>query len=170
MERQRDRKQEGGKGIWKEYVLPAVVIPVGGFVLFNLGFLLDALFQLGAGSLLGLLLGEGWQELTPGLSISLNVVFAGLVLAAYALAARSPRIPTLVKAVFATLPAVFLLATVGLGFFSLSGKWGGLGAGALLAAAAVGVLVWKKKSWMYSYAVLFSGVCLALTVLLGIDI
>ncbi|MBW2963869.1 hypothetical protein KY363_00265 [Candidatus Woesearchaeota archaeon] len=149
------------------YVLSAVAVAFFGFILLNLAFILDALYQNSVRWLVGrfILLGP---ELTPRwFPVTMHASFVVIIGIISWLVFRS-KLGEIYKAVFMTVPVATVLVTTGM-FLS---HWPVLSysVGALLCAAALYIFYRTRQPWIYYYTVILVGVTLAVFTLLGGEI
>ena len=153
------KKSSAGKNI-----LSAVAVAAGGFILLNLTFLLDFLFQ----SALRAVFKPDTLDSGPGVNVPwLHVLFL-LLIGLISWPVYSSKIPVLLKATYTIVPIAVLLATGGI----LLNQWPAAVwiAGALIIIA---ILIWlyvKKQHWLYFYAVALTAVVLTLFFALGGEI
>ncbi len=128
---------------WLKNIMSMVVVAVGGFILFNLAFILMASLA----NIADLLLKRP-QNMAP--SLAARAVFLVLLLAASWFVFRSKWSDTL-KAAFMTLPLMVALVMLGM---TLHGQPDVtvLGAGALIIGAVLLWLIRKKLPWIYYFA------------------
>ncbi|MCR3956254.1 MAG: hypothetical protein NUK57_08130 [Gudongella sp.] len=145
-------------------IFAIIIIPVAGFVLLNLSFLIAAgttfclhfLFRQGEGS--GLTMLPTITHLAPMIVL--------LVLSYLALINK--RIPGVFKAAFAMVPTAVLLAYTGIFFYNWPVAVYTLSS--LIVAAILFYLYRTKRLWIYYYGVLLVSAALLYMQISGIDI
>lgn len=147
-------------------ILSAVTIIFFGFVLLNLTFLLDFLFQSIIDSLISFFTKADFMA-WPWLPLVKHSLFAVVIGLISWLVFRS-KIRDFYKATFLTVPTAVVLVTIGILLFhwpiavySISG---------LLVAGALCYLYRTKKPWLYWYAVILVSLALAIMSLTGAEI
>jgi hypothetical protein len=149
-------------------ILSAIAVPVIGFLLLNLVFLFDFLFQTVVRRIFAFLS----KNMDPGqipflLPPSLHLLFAILILLISWFVLRS-KLGTLAKAIYLTVPWAVVLATLGILLYQQP-----------LILAVIGIsltfsilvyLYRTKQPWIYYYSVLLVAVSLSVFTLLGGEI
>ncbi len=143
-------------------IVSSATIVLGGFILFNLAFMLAAVFVRGTNLIMKLSLG-----------IHLPVVFSlipfvGILFVATVLVFRS-NIDHLLKATFFTMPLMSLLITVGV-LMDQQPKYVPISLGAAVIAIMGCYFYLKKMPWVYYFALLYVAVLAIYVSLSGIDI
>ena len=142
-------------------ILSILVIVVGGFILFNLAFLLTALVTNFMVSFSGMRQSGSFHIIGRGLSVLLILLISW--------AAFRSRLNDTVKATFLTMPLMVILVIVGIILYQQS-KWITAGIGAAIICVVILYLYKKKLSWLYYFSAFYVA-ALALYVLLsGMDI
>jgi hypothetical protein len=151
------------KKTWVKTVLSVLVIAIGGFILFNIGFLFNYAVSLGYDWFLNVLK-TNKGEWVPAVG---HLVFLLILLGISVPILLSP-LPTLAKATYLTLPVAYLLLSVGIFLYT----WPILVyiVGGLLITIILFYLWLKKKSWLYFYATLLTAAAMLLMVLTGTEI
>jgi hypothetical protein len=144
---------------WQKALLSMVTIVAGGFVLFNLSFLLAVLVTYAIKAVSG-----GVAEVEP---YALGVYFVLLGILSWFIF-RS-KLNDLLKALYLTMPLMTVLVGVGIAL-NAQPKWIRLAAGAVAVFAVLAYLVKRKLSWMYVFAAVFVGVMGLIIVLANIQI
>lgn len=142
--------------LYQKNVLSVLVILVGGFILFNLAFLLAALVINATISVLGIA-----QNGAP--HIVGRVLYLFLIFLISWFVFRS-RLNDIIKATFLTMPLMVILVMVGISLYQQS-KWMIVGIGAVIICAVLSYLYKKKLSWLYYFSTFYVAV-LALCVML----
>ena len=147
--------------LWQKNILSALVIIAGGFILFNLAFILAALVINATISVLGMPQNEAPHIIG-------RVVYLLLIFLISWFVFRS-RLNDTIKATFLTMPLMVILALIGIGLYQQS-KWIITGIGALIICMVILYLHKKKLSWLYYFSAFYVS-ALALYILLsGMDI
>ena len=144
---------------WQKALLSMVTIVAGGFVLFNLSFLLAVLVTYAIKAVSG-----GVAEVEP---YALGVYFVLLGILSWFIF-RS-KLNDLLKALYLTMPLMTVLVGVGIAL-NAQPKWIRLAAGAVAVFAVLAYLFKRKLSWMYVFAAVFVGVMGLIIVLANIQI
>ncbi len=142
--------------LYQKNVLSVLVILVGGFILFNIAFLLAALVINATISVLGIA-----QNGAP--HIVGRVLYLFLIFLISWFVFRS-RLNDIIKATFLTMPLMVILVMVGISLYQQS-KWMIVGIGAVIICAVLSYLYKKKLSWLYYFSTFYVAV-LALCVML----
>jgi hypothetical protein len=148
-------------------ILWVLAVTVGGFILWNLTFMFVALFQGIIRRLFMLFIqmdpeqGYGWF---PGLMHGLSFIVICLI----SWPIFKSKLGTLYKAICSTVPLAVVFVTIGM---SLN-HWPVLGysLGGLFCIGVLYYLYRTKQSWIYYYAVIFTGLTLAIFTLMGGEI
>ena len=132
--------------LWQKNTLSELVIIVGGFILFNLAFLLAALVINATMSVLRIPQNEappivGW------------VVYLLLIFLISWFIFRS-RLNDTIKAIFLTMPLMVILVMIGVSLHQQS-KWIITGIGALIICVVILYLHKKKLSWLYYFSAFY---------------
>jgi hypothetical protein len=155
------------KNKWVREILSAIAVAVFGFILLNLTFIFDALYQGAIRGIIGLFMPLG-PELQlywfpPLMHISFVVVI-GLI---SWLVFRS-RLGVIYKAIYMTVPAAVVLVTTGMflnhwpiAVYSLGG---------ILTAGTLYFFYRTKQPWLYHYAVILVALAMAIFTLTGGEI
>jgi len=148
-------------------ILSAVAVAIFGFILLNLTFLFDFIFQSVIRALVSLfipLTPDTNLPLLPGLFHGSFVVVIGLI---SWLVFRS-KLKVIYKAIYMTVPVAVVLATVGIFLY----RWPivSYSVGSLLCISALYYFYRTKQPWLYYYTVVLVGLTLAIFTLLGGEI
>lgn len=150
---------------WQKNVLSALVIAVGGFILFNVAFLLAVLIQ----QLCSLIV----RSLSGGDDFAVNPIYWGYVYILIILVISwfifRSNLNTLVKATYLPMPLIVLLVFTGIRFYERP-VWVPIGIGTMLVGAVLLFLYKKKLPWQYYFSTLFTGAVALSIVLFGIEI
>lgn len=147
--------------LWQKNILYALVIIAGGFILFNLAFILAALVINATISVLGMPQNEAPHIIGRVVYLLLIFLISWFVL-------RS-RLNGTIKATFLTMPLMVILVLTGISLYQQS-KWIITGIGALIICMVILYLHKKKLSWLYYFSAFYVS-ALALYILLsGMDI
>jgi len=148
-------------------ILQTLAVALFGFVLLNLTFLFDFLFQtlitrfINLFTQTDLMMTYGWYP--PFLHILFMIVI-GLV----SWFIFKSRLGTFYKATYMTVPTAVVLATVGISLY----LWP-IAAYSLGALISIGILYYfyrTKQPWLYYYTVILIGITMLLVGLLGVEI
>jgi len=142
--------------LYQKNILSVLVIIVGGFILFNLAFLLAAFVINTTIRVLGMAQNEAPPIVGRVLYLLLIFLISWLVF-------RS-RLNDIIKATFLTMPLMVILVMVGISLYQQS-KWMIAGMGAVIICAVLSYFYKKKLSWLYYFST-FYVVVLALCVML----
>lgn len=142
--------------LYQKNILSALVIVVGGFILFNLAFLLAAFVINATISVLGIAQNEAPPIVGRVLYLLLIFLISWFVF-------RS-QLNDIIKAAFLTMPLMVILVMVGISLYQQS-KWMIAGIGAVIIYAVLFYIHKKKLSWLYYFST-FYVVVLALSVML----
>jgi hypothetical protein len=152
---------------WTRNVLLALAVAAGGFVLLNLTFLLDFLFQSALRPVFSVFRpsilegGPGWSG--PWLHVLFFLLIGLISWFVY----RS-KLPVLIKAIYTVVPTAVTLATVGILLYQWpAAVWI---TGILITTTTLALLYVKKQPWLYFFAVSLTAAPLAIAMLLGVDI
>lgn len=139
----------------KKYLVPIVVIMVGGFVLFGVAFFADFAFQ----SVIRRLV---------RLEFPLHIPFAVLVLVISYFILKSSKLPDLLKATYFCVPAMVTLLITYISLYN----WpvAAYVADVVVAGLLLFYLIRTKRSWIFYYALSYVLVLVIAIRILGIDI
>ena len=150
---------------WQKQILSAIVVLAGGFVLFNLAFMLAAavsqIYRLAVRLF-------GGQDTMAFESRGWQYIYLVIVLLISWFVLRS-KWPDLVKATYLTMPLMIVLIIIGIWLYEQP-QWLPIGIGAIIVGAVVVYLYVKKQSWLYYLAAAYTGLLALFIVLTGIDI
>lgn len=145
----------------KKYALPIVVIAGGGFLLWNLAFLLMA----GVAFLERLVFRTGEMGATYGVA---RGVYLFLVLLITFLIFRT-KLPDCVKAMVMTVPLISVLVLLGIKTYMYS-AWVSLSVGGCFLLLVAFLLYLTKAKWMYYFATAYVGIVGLAIVIFQIEI
>lgn len=149
-----------------EYILPAILVMVGGFVLFNFAFIVFALIV----NLSITLLGVDPQSAPPILSRILG--FSALIFitwVGFKLRFKSETVKHTLRATMITMPLMAMLVAIGV-MLNQQPQWMILLAGALVVVPVL-YYVWRLKlPWMYHFAILYVAILALYIMFSGLDI
>lgn len=131
---------------WQKDLLSMLVIAGGGFILFNLAFMLAAIVINGTSRLI-----DSSPEAPPSI-VGLGIYLILIVLLSW-FVFRS-KLNDLAKATFLTVPLMVVLMMVGVQF-NLQSKWMIAAIGVVIVGAVLLFLLKKKLSWLYYFATLY---------------
>jgi len=148
-------------------ILSALAVAVFGFILLNLTFLFDALFQGVIRGMFGLFIPLGPDTNLYWFPPLMHGLFVAVILLISWFVFRS-KLGVLYKAIYMTVPVAVVLATVGIFLY----QWPILGysVGSLLCIGALYYLYRTKQPWLYYYAVVLVGLAMAIFSLVGGEI
>jgi len=142
--------------LYQKNILSVLVIVVGGFILFNLAFLLAAFVINATMSVLGMAQNESPPIVGRVLYLLLIILISWFVF-------RS-RLNDIIKATFFTTPLMIIFAMVGISLYQQS-KWLIAGIGSVIAGTVLFYFYKKKSSWLYYFATIYVvvlGLCVML--------
>ena len=146
---------------YQKNILSVIVIAVGGFILFNVAFLLLAFVTNAVMSVLSMSQNEAPHVAGRILYLIIIFLISWVVL-------RS-RLNQVVKATFFTMPLMVVLVLLGLSLYSQP-KWLIFGAGAIIISTVFLYLYKKKLPWLYYFAALYDTALALCIMLFNIDI
>ncbi|WP_312694594.1 hypothetical protein [Caproiciproducens sp.] len=146
---------------WFKNILSCLVISAGGFVLFNLAFLLAAFVINMAGRIMGI--SENGAPTVVGRAIFLFLVLL------ITWGVFNSRLYTLIKATFLTMPLMVILVFAGIQFYKQP-MWIIIGIGAAIIGIIFVYLYKKKLSWLYYFSTAYVAVLALLVVLFRMQI
>ncbi len=147
--------------LWQKNVLSTFVIVVGGFILFNLAFLLAALSVNATMSVLGTAQNEAPPIVSKVLYLILIFLISWFLL-------RS-KLNDLIKATFLTMPLMIILVMIGISLYQQS-KWMIAGIEAIIICAVLFYFHKKKLSWLYYFSTFYVTAVALYILLSGMDI
>ncbi len=151
--------------LWQKNILSALVIMVGGFILFNVAFMLAFLVNTAYGFAIRSFV-DGTENANFVHSLW-HYIFIIIVLVISWFVLRS-KLNDLAKATYLTMPVAVVLTEVGLQLFEMQALVWVVGAAIVL--AVLFYLYKTKRSWMYYFATLYAAAVMAIVVLAGIEI
>lgn len=140
----------------KQNIVSALVIVVGGFILFNLAFLLAAFVINITIDVLGMVQNEAPPVVGRILYLLLIFLISWFVF-------RS-RLNDIIKATFLTMPLMIVLVMAGISLYQQS-KWMIAGIGALIICSVLSYIHKKRLPWLYYFSTIYVAV-LALCVMI----
>lgn len=145
-------------------ILTLFIIPIGGLVLLNLGFLMTGVIRF----VLARLLISGGEEPARWVPIVIHISTAVIFLIASFLILRSERLKDVYKAMFSVVPIAVLLVYTGMFLF----EWPiAVYAVSIVIVAAILFYLYKtKRPWIYYYALFLISSALLYMQITGIDI
>lgn len=145
-------------------IIPIIVIPIVGFVLLNLSFLLAAGVRVGIHLLINAIIDNPPKWLP---FISHIITFTFLITLSF-FVIRSKRINDLIKATFFVVPTAVILVYIGI-FLSNFPVFLYLLSG--IVVLGISYYLYKfNKSWMYFYSLILVSFTLLIMMIFGIDI
>lgn len=151
---------------WQKNVLSALAIMIGGFVLFNVAFMMAALVNKTTFFLLSLLIRETDSGFEQWFFLW-HIFFLVIVLVLSFLILRLP-VHDLIKAIYFTMPLAVVITEISVQLYPMQVLV--YAVNALVIAGVLAFLILKKKSWLYFYATGFVAVVMLVVGILGIDI
>ena len=150
---------------WQKNLLSALIITVGGFLLFNAAFILAAAVHQVCSLIVRLIAGRD--------DFAVNLMFWQylfiLVVLVISWFIFKSKWKTLIKATYLTMPLMVLLVFAGIRFYEQP-QWVPIGIGIILIGAVMFYLYKKKLPWQYYYATIFTGIVALVVVLAEIEI
>jgi cation transport ATPase len=131
---------------YQKNILSAFVIVIGGFILFNLAFLLAFLVIKSTMGILGVAENAPPPMVSRALYLTLVCLMSWFVF-------RS-RLNRLLKATYLTMPLMVMLVVTGISLYGQS-KWLIAGVGAAIIFTVLYYFYKKKLSWQYFFAVFY---------------
>ncbi len=147
--------------------LLAIGVALCGFVLVNLAFVLDALYQNALDAALGFFTRANLHEIWRGYSSFKHLSFLAIVLFTSWLIFRS-KLKTFYKASFMFVPLSGIYAVIGMTYW----RWYGADyfLGALFGLGALAYLYFTKKPWLYYFSLALVSLAMFLITYTGTDI
>jgi hypothetical protein len=155
------------KNLIVKNILSAVAVAGFGFILLNLTFLFDFLFQSFVNKIVRLFVSIDFDMAWNWLPMLKHLMFVVVILLISWLVFRS-KLGVLYKAIFMTVPLAVIYVTIGIFFYQwpiIVYSLGGL--------FSIGVLYYfyrTKKSWLYYYTLVLVGLSILVASLLGVEI
>lgn len=152
---------------WLKNIILALAITIFGYLLLNLTFILDALYQGMIRSIMGLFLNLGPESnlywFPPVMHLSFVVIIGLITYFIFKL-----KLKPLYKAIYLTVPTAVVLVTIGM-FLS---NWPMLmySLGLLLGLATIFYFYRTKQPWLYYFSVILVSITLAIFTLLSGEI
>jgi len=150
---------------WHKNILSGLIIVAGGFVLFNLAFMLAAVTMHACRLAVTVIGGNRVEDMGP---MWWKYVYAGLILLISFFIFRSKFIP-LTKATYLTMPLMVVLVLIGIQFYQQP-QWVPILIGAVIISAMISCFYIIKLSWHYHFATLYTAALALFIILSGIDI
>jgi hypothetical protein len=145
---------------WMKNILSVIVIAAGGFILFNVAFLLAAVVFNGIGTIMGTM-EQGPGFIATGAYLLLLLLISWLVF-------RS-KLSHLVKATYLTMPLMAVLILAGVRLYQQP-QWVVFGTGAVIVGAVTFYIFKKKLPWLYYFATFYVAALALYVVIAGIEI
>lgn len=142
--------------LYQKNILSLLVIVVGGFILFNLAFLLAALILKVVTSIWGMTEHEGSPVVGKMVYLLILLFISWFVF--------HSRLNEIIKATYFSMPLMVILVMVGISLYHQS-KWLIAGIGTVIICGVLFYLYKKKLSWLYYFST-FYVVVLALCIML----
>ena len=147
---------------WQRNSLSVIIIIVGGFILWNVTFLLAALVM----QVYRFLIGSFEQE---GSAMAWKYAYLIVVLLISWFVFRTKRFNTIVKSTYLTMPLMVMLILAGVQFYQQP-KWVPISVGALITLSVFLSLHKMKLSWHYYFASIYTAAMALYVVLADIQI
>ena len=150
-------------------IFQAVAVAGFGFILLNLTFLLDFLYQSSLDRLIRIFtpadinMDMGWRWFPP----ARHAVFMVIVILISRFVFRS-KLGAIYKAIFMTVPLAVIFATIGILFYRFPPAVYLLGG--LFGFGVLYYLYRTKQSWIYYYTLILIGVTMLCVVIFGVEI
>ena len=148
--------------MWQQNVLSALIIAVGGFVLWNIAFILAALVMRVYMMVIGSFEASGSAMLWKYLLLIVVLLISFFIL-------RAKKLKTLIKATYLTMPLMVLLILIGIQFWQQP-KWVPITLGGAIVIIILFYLYKKKLTWQYYFATIFTASTALFVVLADIQI
>ena len=145
---------------WMKSILSVVVIAAGGFILFNVAFLLAAIVINGIQRISGTM-GQAPRFIEYGTYLLILLLLSWLVF-------RS-KLSHLLKATFLTMPLMAILIMTGVILYGQP-QWMSFAVGAVIIGAITFYIYRKKLPWIYYFATFYVAALALYIVLAGIEI
>jgi hypothetical protein len=148
-------------------ILSVLAVPAIGFLLLNIAFILDFLFQSAVIWIIRLFTSDNpsmdWGWFPP----MMHILFVGIIGLISWIVFRS-KIGALFKAIYLTVPLAVIFVTFGMFFY----RWPAVpfSLGSLFIIGVLHYLHRTKQSWIYYYTLILMGLVMAITGLLGVEI
>jgi hypothetical protein len=144
-----------------------IAMPILGFILLNLTFMFDALFQSILRTILRKFITFNYNTIASWIPISMHMSFALLILVISWFILKS-KLKDLYKAVYSPVPVAVILVTEGIFLY----HWSAVVyiVGALTYGIIILYLYKTKKSWYFYYSVSWITLALLIIGILGVDI
>ena len=148
-------------------ILSALAVVVFGFILLNLAFIFDALYQGIIDGIVGLFtsvdFNMAWSWFPP-VKHAMFVVIIGLI----SWTVFKSKLKTIFKAIFMTVPLAIVFATIGMFLY----RWPLISylLGALFSLGVLYYLYKKKEHWLYYFTLILISLVMLLVGLLGVEI
>lgn len=144
---------------WVKPALSMVCITAGGFILFNVAFMLAALVMRTLAYI------DGTQGIPPAYG---RIIFVILIFVISWFIFRS-KLNDLIKATYLTMPLMVTLVMIGIYSFQLS-QWVVYILGGIVVAAVLYYIYKKKLSWLYNFATAYVVAVALFVMIAGIEI
>lgn len=146
---------------WHENILSSLVIMLGGFILFNVAFLLAAFVINTSQRIIGMPQNAAPHLLGKALYLALIFIISFFVL--------KSKLNTLIKATYFTMPLMVVLVMVGLFLYQQPKSLIAV-IGTLIVSAVLFYLYKKRLSWQYYFATFYVAVLGLCIMLFNIEI
>lgn len=152
---------------WAKNILSALAVAFLGFILLNLAFMLDFLFQMLMRHIIELFVSLGPESMAPWFSPLMHLSFVILISVLSWFVFKS-KLRTLFKAAYLVVPLATVLVTMGMFLY----QWPILSfiIGGLIVLGVLYYLYRTKQHWLYYYATILISITLAIFTLMGVDI
>lgn len=148
-------------------ILMLLAVPIFGYILLNITFIVDYLFQSAVNRLIGNFVAQGMFRSYPLFSPMMHLTFVLLIGLFSWLVFRS-KLAVIFKAIFLTVPLVTVLVTLGIFLY----RWPAISysAGTIFSLAILYYLFKTKKHWLYFYTVILFSLIIFIFTLSGGEI
>ncbi|MPM91419.1 hypothetical protein SDC9_138548 [bioreactor metagenome] len=146
---------------YQKNILSALAVMAGGFILFNVVFLLAALVINASMRVMGMPMNQAPHIISRVLYLILICLISWFVF-------RS-RLNNVIKATYLTMPLMVILVTAGLSLYQQP-KWMVAIIGAVLICALIYYFHKKKLSWLYYFSVFYVAAVAFCVMIFNIDI
>lgn len=146
---------------WLKNILSCLVISTGGFVLFNLAFLLAAFVIKTTMYVMEISENEAPPVISKAIFLFLVLLISWIIL--------KSRFHTLIKATFLTMPLMVTLIFAGIQFYQQS-IWVIIGIGTVIIGLILFYLYKNKLSWLYYFSTIFVAVLALFVALFRVQI
>jgi len=148
-------------------ILSVLAVPVFGFILWKITFMLDYLFQTALRLIVNIFNPMNLMRDVYWVPQLFHLLFAGLIILISWFVFRS-RLSTLMKAIYMTVPLAVVFVTIGIFFYPW--PWAIYSIGFLTSVSIIYYFYSTKQPWLYYYTVVYVGLALSIFSLMGGEI